>query len=234
MIGAGINQWLETISSAITANMWLAPVLALFAGVLTSITPCALTSVPLVIGYVGATGQNDTRRAFRLSMVFAAGMSVTFTVLGTAASLLGRLMQSVGSWWYLTLGVLMLLMALQIWEIIDVIPSTHIITKSTKRGFLGAFLAGILGGFFSSPCATPVLVVLLAIVAKEGNLLIGVLLLLLYSIGHSVLVMVAGTSIGLVQKLVTNEKYGRATGVLRITLGVIVLLIAFYMFYLGF
>ena len=38
-------------------------------------------------------------------------------------------------------------------------------------GYLGDFIAGILGGFFSSPCATPVLVVLLAVVAKEGSLL---------------------------------------------------------------
>jgi len=233
-MSAVINQWLEVLSSSITANLWLAPLLALIAGVLTSVTPCALTSFPLVIGYVGGTGQKDTKKAFALSVTFAAGMAVTFTILGIVASLLGKLMQGTGSWWYLILGVLILLMALQTWEIFNFIPSTYAISKSTKRGFLGAFIAGILGGLFSSPCATPVLIVLLAIVAKEGSLIFGILLLLLYSIGHSVLVLIAGTSIGFVHKLSSSNKYGKASKILKIIMGMLILLIAFYMFYLGF
>lgn len=228
------NQWLELISSAINANVLLAPVFALLAGILTSITPCALTSVPLVIGYVGGTGQKDTKRAFQLSVVFSLGMAITFTILGTAASMLGRLMQGTGSWWYIVLGVLMLLMALQTWEILNVIPSSYAISKSTKRGFAGALVAGILSGFFSSPCATPVLVVLLAIVAKEGSLLWGILLLLLYSLGHSFLVLIAGTSVGFVHKLSSSRKYGIASKVLRILMGLVIALIGLYMFYLGF
>lgn len=229
-----INQWLESLSSAISVNFWLAPILALIAGILTSITPCALTSVPLVIGYVGGTGQRDIKKAFMLSTVYSCGMAATFTVLGTAASMLGKLMQGSGSWWYILLGILMLLMALQTWEIFNFIPSSYAISKSTKRGFIGAFLAGVLGGFFSSPCATPVLVVLLAIVAKGGSLLWGILLLLLYSLGHSFLVLIAGTSVGFVHKLSSSEKYGSTSKILRILMGTLIMIIAFYMFYLGF
>ncbi|MGB7604427.1 MAG: cytochrome c biogenesis protein CcdA [Lutisporaceae bacterium] len=229
-----INQWLESISIAISINIWIAPFLALLAGILTSFTPCALTSVPLVIGYVGGRGERDTKNAFWLSVVFSLGMAFTFTILGTVASLFGRLMQGTGSWWYIFLGVLMLLMALQTWEIFNFIPSTYAISKSTKRGFRGAFFAGILGGLFSSPCATPILVVLLAIVAKEGSLLWGGLLLLLYSIGHSFLVLIAGTSVGFVHKLSSSEKYGMASKILKILMGLMILLIGFYMFYLGF
>jgi len=229
-----INQLLEVLSSAISTNIWLAPLLALIAGILTSVTPCALTSVPLVIGYVGGTGQKDTKRAFWLSVVFSLGMAATFTVLGSAASLLGKLMQGTGSWWYILLGILMLLMALQTWEIFNFIPASYAISKNTKSGFVGAFFAGVLGGLFSSPCATPVLVVLLAIVAKGGSLFWGILLLLLYSLGHSFLVMIAGTSVGFVHKLSSSEKYGKASKVLRIIMGILIMLIAFYMFYLGF
>lgn len=234
MMDAVINQWLESISTAISANIWLAPLLALLAGILTSVTPCALTSIPLVIGYVGGTGQRDTKKAFWLSVTFSIGMAATFTILGTAASLLGRLMQGTGSWWYILLGILMLLMALQTWEIYNFIPSSYAISKNTKRGFVGAFIAGVLGGFFSSPCATPVLVVLLAMVANKGNLLWGILLLLLYSIGHSFLVLIAGTSVGFVHKLSSSEKYGGTTKVLKIVMGSLIMLIALYMFYLGF
>lgn len=233
-MNAVVDKWLEWLSTSITSNAWLAPIFALLAGAITSFTPCALTSVPLVIGYVGGTAQQDVKRAFWLSATLSAGMAVTFTILGTAASLLGRIMQGTGGWWYLVLGVLMVLMALQTWEIFSFIPSTYAMSTSTRRGFLGAFLAGMLGGFFSSPCATPVLVVLLGIVAREGSLAWGMILLLLYSVGHSVLVIVAGTSVGFVQRLSSSKRYGALNSVLRIAMGAVMLVIALYMFYLGF
>lgn len=229
-----MTELLEHFSSLITETAWLAPLLALAAGVLASFTPCSLSSIPLVIGYVGGTGQRDTKRAFRLSLVFVLGSAVTFTVLGVIASTAGRLIGSSGSWWYILLGVLMVLMALQIWGIFEIIPSSYLISKSTKRGYAGAFIAGILGGIFSSPCSTPVLIVLLSFVAGKGSILWGILLLLLYSIGHGVIAIVAGTSIGFVQKLTASEKYGKTSTILKIAMGMIILLIAFYMFYLGF
>lgn len=229
-----INEWLVAFSKLILQTMWFAPIIALIAGFLTSFTPCSLSSVPLIVGYVGGTKNTDTKRAFKLSVTFALGMAVAFTILATVASILGRLMQGAGSWWFIVLGILMILMALQTWEIYDFIPSTYLTGKNTKKGYMGAFIAGILGGIFSSPCATPVLVVLLAIVASEGSVIWGVFLLLLYSLGHSVLVIIAGTSIGFVQKLTSNDKYGTASKYLKIVMGCIILLIALYMFYLGF
>ena len=229
-----INAWLENLTVLIGKNMWLAPLLALLAGVLTSFTPCALSSVPLVIGYVGGSSNNDSRKAFRLSLVFALGMAVTFTAFGVIASLTGKLIGRAASWWYIVLGILMVLMALQTWEVYNFNPSTFLVSKSTKKGYIGALIAGILGGVFSSPCSTPVLIVLLALVAGQGNILWGILLLLLYSIGHSVLVLAAGTSMGFVKKLTASEKYGKASKVLKIVMGCLILLIAFYMFYLGF
>ncbi|KXL52846.1 thiol:disulfide interchange protein DsbD precursor [Anaerotignum neopropionicum] len=229
-----MTQILEGLSEIITNSGWLAPILALFAGVLTSFTPCSLSSIPLVIGYVGGTGQRDTKRAFWLSVTFAGGAAVTFTVLGVIASLAGRLMGTSASWWYLILGTLMILMALQTWGIFEIIPSSYLLQKNTKKGYAGAFIAGILGGIFSSPCSTPVLIALLTIVAGKGSVVWGILLLLLYSIGHGILAIVAGTSFGFVQKLSSNEKYGKASTVLKIVMGSLILLIGFYMFYLGF
>ena len=136
--------------------------------------------------------------------------------------------------WYIILGVLMVLMALQTWEIFDFLPSVNLMVKNKRRGFIGAFLAGILGGIFSSPCSTPVLIALLAIVAGEGNLLWGILLMLLYSVGHSTLVMIVGTSVGFVQKVGSSETYNKAAKILKIMMGTVILLIGLYMFWLAF
>lgn len=225
---------LEYLSELITKSGWLALLFALIAGILTSFMPCSLSSIPLVIGYVGGTGQRDTKKAFWLSVTFAAGGAVTFTALGVIASLSGKLVGISARWWYIILGILMVLMALQTWGIFEIIPSSYLLSKNTKRGFAGAFLAGILGGVFSSPCSTPVLIALLAIVAGKGSILWGILLLLLYSIGHGILAVVAGTSVGFVQKLSSSETYGKASNVLKIAMGTLLLLIGFYMFYLGF
>lgn len=228
-----MDAMLEQISSIIQSNPYVAPLLALVAGLLTSFTPCSLSSIPLIVGFVGGTGGRNTKRAFWLSVTFAIGSAVTFTTLGVVASMAGNLIGTSASWWYLILGVLMVLMALQTWGIYEIIPSSYLVSKSTKKGFLGAFIAGILAGIFSSPCSTPVLIVLLAIVAGEGNLLFGIILLLLYSIGHGILAVVAGTSVGFVQKLSQSEKYGAFSKVLKIVMGIVILGIGFYMFYLG-
>lgn len=87
---------------------------------------------------------------------------------------------------------------------------------------------------FSSPCSTPVLIALLAIVAGKGSLAWGIFLLLLYSIGHGLLAVVAGTSVSFVQKLSKGEQYGKLSTVLKVVMGIVILLIGFYMFYLGF
>jgi cytochrome c biogenesis protein CcdA len=128
----------------------------------------------------------------------------------------------------------MILMALQTWEVLTIIKPTYLAGKNTKKGYIGALIAGVLGGIFSSPCATPVLVALLTVVARSGNVLFGIFLLLLYSLGNSILVIIAGTSIGITKKISQNKKYGILSNVIKYIMGSIILLIGFYMFYLGF
>lgn len=229
-----IDTWLSQIAEVIQSNTWFAPLLAILAGVLTSVTPCSLSSVPLIIGFVGGVGEKNTKKAFAYSAVFSLGSAVTFVTLGIVATSAGKLMGTSSPVWYIILGVLMVLMALQTWEIFNFIPSTNLLSKNRKRGFIGAFIAGALGGVFSSPCSTPVLIALLAIVAGEGNLLWGIILMLLYSIGHSALVMVAGTSVGFVQKINNSERYKSVAKVLKVVMGTAILLIGLYMFWLAF
>lgn len=228
-----INTWLNQISAQIGQNMWLAPLLALLAGVLTSFTPCSLSSIPLVIAYVGGVGV-EPKKALRLSLVFALGAAITFTVLGVVAASVGQLLGTGAKWWYIVLGILMVLMALQTWEVLNIIPSTYLAGKSKRRGYIGALITGMLGGLFSSPCATPVLIALLAIAAGSGNLLWGALLMLVYGVGHGALAVLAGSSIGAVNKLMQSERYGAFSRILKILTGVLILIIGLYLFYLGF
>ena len=82
---------LNGLANLIEQNVYVAPLLALLAGMLTSVTPCSLSSIPLIVGYVGGTGQAEPKRALRLSLTFALGTAFTFTALGVIASMAGRL-----------------------------------------------------------------------------------------------------------------------------------------------
>ncbi len=229
-----MDAMLEGISSLITENSFIAPILALVAGILTSFTPCSLSTVPLVVGYVGASGSKSGKNAFGLSLTFAVGSAITFTILGVIAATAGSLLGNSSSIWYIILGVLMMLMALQTFEIYEIIPSSYLISKNKKRGYAGALIAGMLGGVFSSPCSTPVLIALLAVVASSNNIAYSILLLLLYSVGHGILAVIAGSSVGFVSKLRESEKFGKFGKVLKIVMGAAIMLIGFYMFYLAF
>lgn len=230
-----MDGFLQTLSRFMLGNAWLAPLTALLAGVVTSLMPCSLASIPLVIGFVGSgdTGQADKRRPLKLSLVFALGLTLSFTVLGIIAATAGVLMGSAQRWWYLALGVLMVLMALQTWELFTFIPASYLIARTNRQGYAGAFIAGTLGGLFSSPCSTPVLIALLALVAGQGQLAWGILLLLFYAAGHSALAVLAGTSAGFARRLTTGERYGKLSLALKIIMGLLILAMGLYLLYLG-
>ena len=101
-----IDAWLQSLSELFRESVWLAPFLAFLAGVLTSFTPCSLSAIPLIVGYVGGTGQRSTKRAFGLSMIFVLGSAITFTILGAVASLAGGMISAAGNWWYLIISYL--------------------------------------------------------------------------------------------------------------------------------
>lgn len=229
-----MDQIIESFTKLMAEYKMLAPLIVFVGGVLTSFSPCCLSSLPLIIGYVGGSENKDTKRAFKLSLVFVIGSSVTFTILGTIASLMGKIMNFSNQGWYVFLGILMLLMALQTWEVINVIPSTYFVSKNKKTGYAGAFITGILGGLFSSPCSTPVLIAILAIIAGQGSVVYGILLMVLYSLGNGILSIVAGTSVTFVKKLSSNNKYGIFSKLSKYIMGLVILILGFYLLYLGF
>ncbi len=202
-------------------------------GLLSSFLPCSLSSLPLVITYVGS-GRRDVRTGFLYSSVFAAGMAVTFTVLASAALALGSLIGATSRIWYLVLAILMLLMGLQMLGIISLVPASYLQTRNRKRGVLGALLAGILSGIFSSPCSTPVLVAVLSLASMSGSAAFSIALILCYAAGYSILSILAGTFVGLVSGLSSRPGYQRLSRIFELVLGLAILLLSFYLFYQAF
>lgn len=270
-----MTQILNNLARLIQNYMWIAPLLSLAAGIITSFTPCSLSSVPMVIAYIGGSAGKNTKKAFRLSLTMAVGLAVTFLVFGSLASLIGHYMHEIGAWWYAFLGIVMILMALQIWGLIRLIPNhphdygkgepheehgcechdhrhhhehehvhpvgcgeaggkCHCGPQVSRRGYLGALLAGMMSGAVASHCSTPVMIALLAMAAQSGNTVWGIFLLVMFAVGHSILLVAAGTSYSVVERWMYDPKYERISKILRTVMGVLILVIGIVMFYMAF
>lgn len=87
------------ITTIQTASI-LAYALVFLGGVLTSLGPCNVATIPLIVGYVGGSRDLSRGRSFALSFAFALGLAITFMLLGLAAALIGGLIGASTRWWY--------------------------------------------------------------------------------------------------------------------------------------
>lgn len=211
-----------------------APVVVFFAGVMTSFSPCALPLIPLVIAITSGADETNTRKAFIFSCVFALGNALTFTALGISAAIFGTLIGHASRVWFAFLALIMFLSTLQIWEIFKIFPNFRLFKFDYRVGMLGAFLAGVCGGFFSSACATPILIALLGYLSSGENLAKSAILIFLYALGASVTAILAGTFSAYTQKICKSKQYEAISKKIKIFLGVITLALGIYMVYLCF
>jgi len=91
--------FLDNIEQLVAAYPLLAFGAVFLAGVLSSATPCVLATIPLVVGFVGGYSNGDRWKAFRYSLTFILGLSLTFTAFGAAAGLLGTMFGTLGGPW---------------------------------------------------------------------------------------------------------------------------------------
>jgi cytochrome c biogenesis protein CcdA len=204
--------WLDNIEQIVAAYPLLAFGAVFLAGVLSSASPCVLATIPLVVGFVGGYADGDRTKAFRSSLAFVLGLSLTFTAFGAAAGLLGTMFGTLGGWWYVAAGVVALLMGGQMMGLYEIHLPIKRDFKPKQGGSIGSFLLGLFFGVVSSPCATPVLVVILTYVATKGEILYGTALLFTYAFGHCLLMLLAGTFTGFV------EAFGKKQGIVNFSL----------------
>lgn len=221
---------MENLLAGLAAQAAAAPApvmlaLVFLGGVLSSASPCVLAAVPLVVATVGGAGTTKARAA-ALTVAFATGLAVCFTALGAVAALSGRLLGDVGVVWPLLLSAVLAVMGLHLAGVVQ-LPMPHVdASRLGKAGIAGAFGLGALTGTLSSPCATPILVVILSLVAFEQKVLWGTTLLLAYSAGHVVLLLAAGVATGFVTAFVGSRaavwagRLQRAFGWVLVILGV--------------
>ncbi len=221
------------LSQSLTENPLLAYLGVFLGGILSSSSPCVLAAIPLVIGYVGGYSEGDRRKALLYSLTFILGLSLTFTVLGAIASLIGGLFGIINRGWYFVVGGIAVAIGLQLVGLYEFNLPVPAHLQPRQKGLLGAFILGLIFGIVSSPCATPILALILTFVATKGEIVYGTTLLFIYALGHCALIFLAGTATGFAESFIKSKGISNLTTWARRTGGSIVVLVGAYMFYLG-
>jgi len=210
----------ETLAQTIRTNVWLAPLAALVGGLLTAANPCVLAAAPLMVGYVAGQESRSLGRSFLLSLTFTIGLTLMFGLIWFGVWSASTLLPA--SWWQYVAAAVCFLMGLHLLGLLHfTIPAPGGL-RPRQKGFIGALLLGLLFGLISMPCAGPVLGALIVVTPLYG-MAFGIVLLAAYSLGHCGLVLLGGTSIGLVQKLADSKGWHLGMGVLRRVAGVLII-----------
>src|SRR4030066_758515 len=224
---------LNHLSQSLTENPLLAYLGVFLGGILSSSSPCVLATIPLVIGYVGGYSEGDRRKALLYSLTFILGLSLTFTILGAIASLVGGLFGIISRAWYFVVGGIAVVIGLHLIGLFEWNLPVPVHLQPKKKGILGAFLLGLFFGIVSSPCATPVLALILTFVATKGEVAYGTSLLFIYALGHCVLIFLAGTATGFVEGFIKSRGIASVTTWSKRIGGASVVLGGGFLFFLG-
>jgi cytochrome c biogenesis protein CcdA len=223
----------DTLGQVLQSHPILAYGASYLGGVIATASPCILASIPLVIGLVGGYAGGSKKQAFAYSLSFVLGLAVVMSALGAAAAVMGTLFGDVGTYWYFIVAVILMVMGLQLAGLINL----HLGGKSQKflpkqTGLLGALILGVLFGLVLSPCASPVLAVILTLVAFQGKVAYGSSLLFAYALGQGTLIILAGTFTGAINQYL-QSRGAKVGAVLQQAAGCLLFFAGAYIFFQG-
>jgi cytochrome c-type biogenesis protein len=232
--GFQIEQLFTALSRAVEGSAGLALTAAFVWGVLSILlSPCHLASIPLIVGFIDQQGRITTRRAFTISLLFAVGILITIGVIGAITAAAGRMMGDVGRYGNYFVAVIFFVVGLYLLDAIR-LPMPNAAQPGMKsKGMLAAFVLGLVFGVALGPCTFAYMAPMLAVTFKLAatNLLYGILLLLLYGVGHCTVIVLAGTFTEVVQHYLNWNEKSKGAIILKKVCGVLVLLGGLYLIY---
>lgn len=190
-----------------TAHPSLAIVIAFVGGILASFTPCSYPMIPITVAFIGGKTEGRRWRGFVLALFYVFGLAVVYSLLGAFAALTGQMFGSLTTnrWTYLVVGNICLFFGLATIGAIPLPPPAFLNRIRVKdmpgHDLLNSILLGGASALVVSTCTTPILGVLLTIVATQGKLFWGIGMLFAFAYGMGALVILVGTFTGLLTSL---------------------------------
>jgi cytochrome c-type biogenesis protein len=185
-----------TLTDALYGSIPLALLASFGWGVLSILlSPCHLSSVPLVVGFLAARGEKKSSRGVVLALIFAAGILLTIAVIGVITALLGRMMGDVGPYGKYAVAVIFFIVGLYLMDVIR-LPYTGVAVRpfGIRSVFLSAFSLGLIFGVALGPCTFAFMAPVLGLVFQlsNTNVIAAGALLLSFGLGHCGVIVAAG------------------------------------------
>ncbi len=226
-------SWSDTLGQVLQNKPVLAYGAAYLGGVVATASPCILASIPLIIGFVGGYAGGNKKQAFYYSLTFVIGLALIMSSLGAVAALMGTMFGDVGMGWRFLVAIIFMVMGLQLAGVINLKLGGNAQRFLPRRtGLIGALILGMLFGLVLSPCASPVLAVILTLAAVKGEVAYGSSLLFAYALGQGTLVILAGTFTGVIESFL-QSRGAKASLVMQQAAGFLIFFAGAYFFFQG-
>lgn len=192
-------------------------------------SPCHLASIPLIVGYVA--GQDklvEGRQAALYAGLFTFGLFLTIAAIGVICALLGRMLGDVGPYWTIVVGLILLWVAMDMLGVSKCSMGGNLMGRFKLRGMGGAFVLGLAYGILSGSCTFGFIAPILAIITVQEKIMTGIMLIVLFGIGHCIPIVIAGSSTALVRRLMANASWQRGGTAFRRLAGILIGLMGIY------
>jgi len=202
------------------------------AGLLAFVSPCILPLVPVYIGMMSKKAiyrDEKVKLSERLylfinSLLFVAGFTAVFIILGSTATFLGQILREYSSIISRIGGAVLIVFGLHYTGLFRIrflnLEKRFRMPDSLKSGYLSSFLFGIIFSFGWIPCVGIILSGILLLASKLNTLGEGILLLGVFSAGLGIPFMLASIFISFFSKLL--KRLNRHLNVVSIISGVFI------------
>jgi cytochrome c-type biogenesis protein len=173
------------------------PIAAFFAGLISFLSPCVLPLVPGYLSLISGAGVEELksaqgqlmRRVMVNSIGFILGFSVVFITLGAISTEIGQVAARYKHPLSILAGVVIIIFGLHltgIFKIKALYTDARLHSVKGSSTILGAFVIGFAFAFGWTPCLGPILSAILVVASQEENVVRGIVLLTVYSLGLAV------------------------------------------------
>jgi cytochrome c-type biogenesis protein len=193
-----VGYWQNAIAAGLTGPAavagWRLYAVAFIGGLAASISPCILGMLPVNLSYIGAAKLTSRPAAVRVAGTFVLGVIAVNVALGFVSSLFFALFVQYRAPVNIVVGVLMVLMGLWLVGVVR-LPVPQVVSAVPSGA--GSFVVGVVFALVASPCASPILVVILGAVSLAGSPLRAVGAMTLYAIGYTLVLFLASVFAGI-------------------------------------
>jgi len=226
------------LSVALTQSPEIAIGAAFIWGVLSVIlSPCHIACIPLIVGFIDGQGNISTGRAFGLSFLFGLGILITIGIIGLITGLAGRMIGDIGGHGNYFVAVIFFAVGLNLLGFLPLPFMEGGANPNYKRkGFLAAFILGLLFGIALGPCTFAYMATMLGVVFNIAStkIIFALSLLLAYGIGHCTVLVLAGTFTEVVEHYLHWSEKSKGAVILKKACGILVILGGGYLIILNF